>query len=88
MRIWIDATGADRALCVFGMSPLERLLRTLLASGAHISEVRVALPDGEPAPSCLPTPLASGLPLRWSPQCSEIPFRSGTGWHQSSSDHL
>ncbi len=67
MRVWIDATGASLALRVFGMSPLERLLRALLASGARISEVRVELPDGEQAPSSLPSRLAAALPLRWSP---------------------
>ncbi len=72
MRVWIDATGANHALRVFGMSLLERLLRGLRASGARLSEVRVELPDGESAAGFLPDGLTAALPLRWS--CGNAPL--------------
>ncbi len=66
MRIWIDATDPRSALEVFGMTLLERQLRTVVTSGLEPTEVRIELaPDASAVPS-LPSQLLKQLPLRWS----------------------
>ena len=66
LSVWIDATQPACELRVFGMTLLERLLRTLLQNGGELREVRVELPAGAPPPAGLPADLLSALPLRWS----------------------
>jgi phosphatidylglycerophosphate synthase len=51
---------------VFGMTLLERLLRTLLQNGGVLREVRIELPAGAPPPAWLPPELRAALPLSWS----------------------
>jgi len=66
LRIWIDATDPRSGLEVFGMTLLERQLRTVVASGLKPTEVRIELaPDTSAVPS-LPGQLLKQLPLRWS----------------------
>ena len=65
LSVWIDATQPACELRVFGMTLLERLLRTLIQNGGELREVRVELPAGA-APAALPADLVAALPLRWS----------------------
>lgn len=75
MRIWIDATDPRSALEVFGMTLLERQLRTVVASGLNPTEVRIELaPDASVIPS-LPDQLLEQLPLRWSRNPGTLPER-------------
>ena len=66
MKVWIDAT-KDAQRKVFGMSPLERMLRSLVDGGRPLSssEVRIELGPNTPIPS-LPEELTRKLPLVWS----------------------
>jgi phosphatidylglycerophosphate synthase len=66
LTVWIDATRPARELSVFGMTLLERVLRSLLQIGGELREVRIELPAGEPAPTTLPADLLDALPRRWS----------------------
>ena len=66
LRVWIDATRPASELRVFGMTLLERLLRTLLEIGGELREVRVELPAGASPPATLPAEILAALPLRWS----------------------
>ena len=65
MRIWIDATSPQSALPVFGMSLLERQLRTIVEAGLIPSEICVCIPASSSHPSTLPEDFARSLPLRW-----------------------
>jgi phosphatidylglycerophosphate synthase len=66
LKVWIDAT-KDAQRKVFGMSPLERMLRSLVDGGRPLSpsEVRIELGPNTPIPS-LPEELTRKLPLVWS----------------------
>jgi len=75
LSVWIDATQPACELRVFGMTLLERLLRTLLQSGGPLREVRVELPAGAPAPATLPAEILAALPLRWSNQAAPFAQR-------------
>ena len=50
LRVWIDATSPQGALSVFGMSLLERQLRTIIEAGLTPSEVCACLPEAPLAP--------------------------------------
>jgi phosphatidylglycerophosphate synthase len=65
LRVWIDATSPQRALPVFGMSLLERQLRTIIEAGLTPSEICVCLPPGASRPSTLSEDFVRSLPLRW-----------------------
>lgn len=65
LKVWIDATRLDDTIRVFGMTLLERLLHSLLRSGARLDEVRVALSPGASIPTSIPAKLIEALPLRW-----------------------
>jgi phosphatidylglycerophosphate synthase len=65
LKVWIDATPLDDAIRVFGMTLLERLLRSLLRSGAQLTEVRVALSPESSIPTSIPGKLEQALPLHW-----------------------
>jgi phosphatidylglycerophosphate synthase len=65
LRVWIDATRFDDAIRVFGMTLLERLLRSLLKFREELAEVRVALSPEAPTPTSIPAKLTQDLPLHW-----------------------
>lgn len=65
MRIWIDATDPRSELRIFGMTLLERQLRTLIEAGLEPTEVCVELPSGTSGLPSLPDDLVQRLPLRW-----------------------
>ena len=75
MSVWIDATQPACELRVFGMTLLERLLRTLLQNGGELREVRVELPAGAAPPAGLPAELLAALPLRWSNPAASLAQR-------------
>jgi phosphatidylglycerophosphate synthase len=62
----VDATQPACELRLFGMTLLERLLRTLVQSGGVLREVRIELPAGANPPAGLPADLLAALPLCWS----------------------
>lgn len=57
MRVWIDAGAANGAVTVFGLTPVERLLRSLARLPVRPTEV--LLSGGTP-----PTRVPGGLPVR------------------------
>ena len=66
MRIWIDATNPRSEIRIFGMTLLERQLRTLLEAGLDPAEIYVQLAaETTNLPSLLPAPLVRQLPLQW-----------------------
>jgi len=66
MHIWIDATRPASNLPLFGMTLLERQLRTIKEAGLHPTTISVLLtPGSDPSPS-LPDSLSRELPLQWS----------------------
>ena len=64
MRIWIDATDSQSLLEVFGMTLIERQLRTVAAAGIEPTEVIIETPPNSPIPT-LPTKLTMRFNLRW-----------------------
>ncbi len=65
MQIWIDATSPHRTLVVFGMSLLERQLRTIVEAGLTPSTICVCLPaNASPLPT-IPADFTASLPLHW-----------------------
>ncbi|MGE0824514.1 MAG: CDP-alcohol phosphatidyltransferase family protein [Candidatus Binatia bacterium] len=65
MRIWIDATSRQSHLPLFGMSLLERQLRTIVQAGITPLEVAIQLPSRDsPAPT-IPHDLIERLPIHW-----------------------
>lgn len=65
LRIWIDATNPQSEIRVFGMSLLERQLRTILQAQITPSDVCILIPSGSAPPPSLPADLTRALPLRW-----------------------
>jgi phosphatidylglycerophosphate synthase len=66
MHIWIDATRPASALPMFGMTLLERQLRTIKEAGLHPTTISVHLAPGSTPPSSLPDSLTRELPVQWS----------------------
>ncbi len=66
MHIWIDATRPTSVLPMFGMTLLERQLRTIKEAGLHPTTISVQLASGNVPPSSLPDSLTRELPLQWS----------------------
>lgn len=64
MRIWIDATDSRSLLQVFGMTLIERQLRTITAAGIEPTEVMIELPP-DSSSAILPPDLTSRFKLRW-----------------------
>jgi hypothetical protein len=67
MHIWIDATRPTSTLSMFGMTLLERQLRTIKEAGLLPTTISVLLAPGNDPPSSLPDGLTRELPLQWSP---------------------
>jgi phosphatidylglycerophosphate synthase len=65
MHIWIDATRPTSNLPLFGMTLLERQLRTIKEAGLHPTTIFVHLAPGSAPPSALPDSLTRQLPLQW-----------------------
>jgi phosphatidylglycerophosphate synthase len=66
MHICIDATRPTSTLAMFGMTLLERQLRTIKEAGLHPTTISVQLAPGSAPPSSLPNSLTRELPLQWS----------------------
>lgn len=66
LRVWIDATDPGSELRVFGMSLLERQLRSLVEAGLEPVEVHIEIPPGTPSAGMVPPDLLRRLPVRWS----------------------
>jgi hypothetical protein len=66
ITVWIDARSPRARLPLFGMTLLERQLRTLLEAGIAPAEVRVELAEGDTLEAALPAELCARLPLRFS----------------------
>lgn len=62
--IWIDATASDCERQLFGMSLLERLLRSIVTAGVAPPSVEIALGADSPEPT-LRADLRQALPLRF-----------------------
>lgn len=65
MHIWIDATRPTSALVMFGMTLLERQLRTIKEAGLHPTTISILLASGSDLPSLLPDRLTRELPVQW-----------------------
>lgn len=62
--IWIDATTSDPERTLFGMTLLERLLRSVVTAGIGPPSVEVALPERGPIPA-VRADLLERLPVRF-----------------------
>jgi phosphatidylglycerophosphate synthase len=65
LQIWIDATSPHCTLPVFGMSLLERQLRTIVEADLTPSTICVCLPANTSPPTTIPADFTVSLPLRW-----------------------
>lgn len=65
LQIWIDATSPHCTLLVFGMSLLERQLRTIVEAGLTPSAICVCIPANAPYPAAIPADFVASLPLQW-----------------------
>jgi phosphatidylglycerophosphate synthase len=66
ITVWIDARSPRARLRLFGMTLVERQLRTLLEAGIAPAEVRVEPAEGDTLEAALPAELRERLPLRFS----------------------
>ena len=76
MRIWIDATDSRSLLEVFGMTLIERQLRTIAAAGIKPTEVVIELPP-DSSSAILPADLTSRFNLRWLRESGPLHRRLG-----------
>jgi phosphatidylglycerophosphate synthase len=99
MRVWIDATSASSGIHVFGMTMLERVLRSLervsrrdlaapAQAGALVSEVWVELPPGAPIPQHLPAELAAALSVSWLNEPGTVGARLAKALRQAEGEPL
>lgn len=77
LRVWIDATDPRSELPVFGMSLLERQLRTLLAAGLKPSDVHIEVPSGTRRHTVVPPDLLRRLPVRWASEDGSLREKLG-----------
>jgi phosphatidylglycerophosphate synthase len=66
VTVWIDARSPRARRLVFGMTLLERQLRTLLEAGITPAEVRVEQAEGDALEGMLPAELRERLTLRFT----------------------
>ena len=66
LRVWIDASQPAQEVRIFGLSLLERLLRSLTPFAEDLKEVRVELAADAPTPAVRLDRLPAALPIAWS----------------------
>jgi phosphatidylglycerophosphate synthase len=87
MRIWIDATDSRSLLEVFGMTLIERQLRTITAAGIEPTEVVIELPPDSPS-AVLPADLTARFKLRWLRESGPLHKRLGRALHEAQGEPL
>ena len=87
MRIWIDATDSRSLLEVFGMTLLERQLRTIFAAGIEPTEVWIELLPDASIPT-LPTELTARCTIRWEQEEGSLQDRLERAVHDAQGEPL
>ena len=87
MRIWIDATASQSLLTVFGMTLLERQLRTVIAAGIDPTEVIIELPPDSSIPP-LPEELITRCKPRWEQEAGSVQERLERALHDAQGEPL